>query len=536
VRAGSDRAPPPRCSATNVRMRARAIDVARATVNVETQRGRPTRSEQADVVIAGGGLAGLACAFGLRTSGLRVVVCEASASLGGRARSWIDRVSGDSVDLGPHVVLSEYSNFRSLLEQLGTHHHLVWQTDRLIRIVQPESEAQKSVDLHVRPLSPPLHLLPSLARVRAVSMRDKLSNASLMWLALRLDERDFLALDRVTAWDLLQAYGVTPRFRDWFWASVCMSLMNVPLTECSAGALLRVYAQLIGHRDYRFGFADCGLADLFVPAAIRAIRASGGEVHLHAKVVALLQRDGRAAGVILEDGTRISSSQCVMALTPAALEEVLPARYRARAPFSSVSAFKPSPYISVYLWLDRKLGRDKFWARAWSESTLNYDFYDLSNIRGGWSERPSVVASNIIFSHRAEEMSDEEIVAATHRELCMAQPAARGAKILHSSVHRIPMAIPCPLPGTEQQRPVARTPIPGLLLAGDWTRTELPSCMESAVRSGWLAAEEIWSSIGRPCRLALAPRPPEGLAGLVQRWAHRRRGVGRASEQALEPV
>jgi 15-cis-phytoene desaturase len=315
-----------------------------------------------------------------------------------------------------------------------------------------------------------------------------------------------------------------------------MSLMNVPLSQCSAGALLRVYAQLIGHRDYRFGFSDCGLADLFVPAAVRAIRSSGGEMHLHAKVVALMQRDGRAAGVILDDGTRISASRCVMALPPAALAQVLPAKYRARAPFSAVSSFKPSPYISVYLWLDRKLGRDKFWARAWSESTLNYDFYDLANIRAGWAERPSVVASNIIFSHRAEDMSDEEIVAATHRELCAAQPVATSARILHSSVHRIPMAIPCPMPGTEQQRPPVRTPVPGLLLAGDWTRTELPSCMESAVRSGWLAAEEIWSSIGRPCRLALPSRPPEGLAGVVQRWAQRRRRVPGPAEQACEPV
>jgi squalene-associated FAD-dependent desaturase len=532
-RAGSVRAPAARIAQPRLCecVRARSTCNATSTVNVHSG-GRPARAEQADVVIAGGGLAGLACAFGLRTSGLRVVVCEASGSLGGRARSWVDRVSGDMVDLGPHVVLSEHSNFRSLLEQLGTQQHLVWQTERLLRIVQPES----SVDLHTRPLSPPLHLLPSLAKVRTVSLRDKLSNASLMWLILRLDERDFLALDRVSAWDLLQAYGVTPRFRDWFWASVCMSLMGVPLTQCSAGALLRVYAQLIGHRDYRFGFADCGLADLFVPAAIRAIRGGGGEIHLHAKVVALLQRDGRAAGVILEDGTRISASRCVIALPPAALAEVLPAKYRARAPFSAVAAFKLSPHVSVYLWLDRKVGHDKFWLSAWSESTLNHDFQDLSNIRLGWSQRASVVASNIVSCQRAEEMSDEEIVAATHRELCAAQPAAADAKILHATVNRIPMAIPCPLPGTEQQRPSVRTPVPGLLLAGDWTRTELPSCMESAVRSGWLAAEEVWSSIGRPCRLALAPKPPEGLAGFVQRWAQRKRRVAGTSQQALEPV
>ena len=157
------------------------------------------------MVIVGGGLAGLACACGLRTSGLRVVVCEATGSLGGRARSWIDSVSGDVVDLGPHVLASDHVNLRSWLEQLGTRDRIVWQTHRPMRLVRRES----SDDMHVRPFTPPLHL--SLAKVRALTLRDKLSNAPLMWLTMRLDERDFVALDRISAADLLDAYGVTPR-------------------------------------------------------------------------------------------------------------------------------------------------------------------------------------------------------------------------------------------------------------------------------------------------------------------------------------
>jgi 15-cis-phytoene desaturase len=89
--------------------------------------------------------------------------------------------------------------------------------------------------------------------------------------------------------------------------------------------------------------------------------------------------------------------------------------------------------------------------------------------------------------------------------------------VQHARVHRIPMAIPCPTPGTERRRPHVHTPVPGLVLAGDWVRTHLPCTMESAVRSGWLAAEQILSTTGRPHRIALAPRAPDGLAGLVRR-------------------
>jgi hypothetical protein len=40
--------------------------------------------------------------------------------------------------------------------------------------------------------------------------------------------------------------------------------------------------------------------------------------------------------------------------------------------------------------------------------------------------------------------------------------------------------------------------------------------MESAVRSGFLAAEAIWKDIGRARRLAHAVRPTDGLAGRVR--------------------
>ena len=127
-----------------------------------------------------------------------------------------------------------------------------------------------------------------------------------------------------------------------------------------------------------------------------------------------------------------------------------------------------------------------------------------------------MVASNIIYSHRAADMDDAAIVAATLREIAEFVPGAADAKLIHSDVHRIPMGIACPKPGTELKRPATATGVPRLFLAGDWTRTELPSSMESAVRSGFLAAEAILSASARPRSLALAPRPTDGLAGVVR--------------------
>jgi 15-cis-phytoene desaturase len=462
----------------------------------------PRPDQFADIVIVGGGLAGIACAIGLRGSGLKVVLLEETGSLGGRARSWVDRKSGDVIDIGPHYLLSEHTNLLALLDQLGTSGHIVWQRDR---------------------------------RAAGSSLRDRLSNRAILWLAMQIREEDVLRLDDMSAADLLHRYDVAPRLIEWFWSSVCLSRLKVPLEQCSAGALMRVYAQFVSHRR-RLGFADCGLGDLYVPAALRAIMASGGRVHLRTRVVALVLQGGRAAGVLLEDGTRITATHCVMAMPPQALARLLPARCRAQRPFCDTRVFEPSPQVSVYLWLDRKLAPDRYWARAACGTQLNNEFYDLSNIRAGWGGRASVIASNIIHSHRADNLSDEELIETTLGELAATVPDAAGARVLHSVVNRIPMAVPCPAPGTEQKRPDAATAIPGLWLAGDWTRTQLPACMESAVRSGWLAAEGVWSAIGQPRTLARPAPQPQGIAGVVQRvLTHSRRGP-RVSTRPMAPL
>jgi 15-cis-phytoene desaturase len=231
--------------------------------------------------------------------------------------------------------------------------------------------------------------------------------------------------------------------------------------------------------------------------------------------------EGRAQGVVLADGTPIQARHCVSAVPPQALAGLVPAAWCDSAPFRWLDGFEPSPYISSYLWFDRRVTSERFVSHLWSPMRLNYDFYDLARIRRGWSDRPSVIASNIIYSRRAHGLSDDEIVQATVRELAEFAPEAAHARLLHARVHRIPMAIPCPTPGTERKRPPARTPIPGLLLAGDWTRTHLPCSMESAVHSGWLAAEQVLAEAGRPRQIAQPQRSYDGLAAVV-RWCTQR--------------
>ena len=439
------------------------------------------------IVIVGGGLAGLSCAVALGDAGLRVTLVERDKRLGGRAQSWTDPASGDAIDLGPHIVHSEYRNMLAFLERLGTRHLICWQPEKLITLLDKKG----TVELKHRRLPPPLGLLPDLVARSGLALRDLWSNNRATWRAMRFDEADVPDLDRLSALEYLRLAGVRQPMIDWFWSFAALSVMNVPLERCSAAALLRVHSQLIGRRGLHFGFPAVALSDLFAPQAERAIVRNGGAVLLNSEVV------HTDRGAVLSDGTRIAADHVVLALPPTA---------------------EPSPYVSSYLWFDRKLTRERFWAQREGLARLNTDFYDLSNIRRGWADRPSVIASNIIYSHRANAMSDAEIIAATQREIAAFVPQAMEARVVHAVVNRIPMAIPCPLPGTESERPA-----PSATLAGDWTRTGLPCSMESAVRSGYLAADALLGS-----NLAQPMRPNDGIAGLVQKLKRRRAAPGRA--------
>jgi protoporphyrinogen/coproporphyrinogen III oxidase len=77
----------------------------------------PSRNRDADVLVVGAGLAGLAAANRLSERGFRVVVVERDSEPGGRARS-IDW-EGCTLELGAIFVAGQYRRLRGLIEECG---------------------------------------------------------------------------------------------------------------------------------------------------------------------------------------------------------------------------------------------------------------------------------------------------------------------------------------------------------------------------------------------------------------------------------
>eukprot|EP00951_Prasinocladus_malaysianus_P008777 scaffold63851_cov37-Prasinocladus_malaysianus.AAC.1 len=77
-------------------------------------RAASATDSQADVVVVGAGIAGLACARALTQAGLSVVLIEAAEEVGGRVRT--DEVDGFKLDHGFQIFLTSYPEARSVLD------------------------------------------------------------------------------------------------------------------------------------------------------------------------------------------------------------------------------------------------------------------------------------------------------------------------------------------------------------------------------------------------------------------------------------
>ena len=418
------------------------------------------------VAVVGGGLAGLAAAMQLKDAGCRVELFERSRLLGGRATSF--EMDGHVVDNGQHVYLACCTEFVRFVERAGMGDALHLQ-DRFDVVAYDKNGTCSR--LRAAGIPAPLHLMLSFATYKHLSLAGKLQIARAL-VALAINPRS--AREEMSFEEWLKQHGQGRETIRSFWEPFMVPALNAPLNRMNAAeaAFVISTAFLRDNSAARFGYSTVPLADIMERAASRL-----DSVH---RATAIYSMQASREGVVLRTADEeLRFDAAVLAVPPRALARLLgdPAAFGV----PPLDGYEPFAIMDVHLWFEGP--------------QLPFDFAAIldSPVQWVFQKGPGYLCCSISAADDLVAKPTGDMVARAWEELQSALPGLDQARLVRGAATRVPEGTYLPAPGTV--RPKAATSLANVTIAGAWTDTGWPDTMESAVRSGTAAANELMKGL-----------------------------------------
>jgi squalene-associated FAD-dependent desaturase len=402
----------------------------------------------ARVAVVGAGYAGMAAAVTLAGRGIPVTVFESGPLPGGRARRVVSQ--GHELDNGQHIFVGAYTELFRLMRTVGA------PPDALLRL---PLEIRYAQGFHFRAvgLPSPLGLLAGLLLARGVPLAERLGAVRFMRAMKTAGFR--VSPDRPVK-QLLGEHAQDGRIGHYLWSPLCVSALNTPADQASANAFLAAL------RDTLAGAADASdlvlprvdLSRLFPEPAADYVAKHGGEIRLRSPVTSLDELKGFTARIL--------------AVGPHQLKSLMP---------GLAHAYTYQPIYTCYLQYAPSVALP-FPMLGMAEGLVQWVFD-----RGALLGEKGRLACVISAQGDHQQMTQDELAERCHQELRKERLVAE--KPLWSRVIAEKRATITCSPGLARQD--VKTPIPGVLCAGDHTDPEYPPTLEAAVRSGVRAANLI---------------------------------------------
>jgi squalene-associated FAD-dependent desaturase len=454
--------------------------------------------EEPDVLVIGGGLAGIAAALDCADAGARVTLVEVRRRLGGAAYSFAR--GGLSIDNGQHVFLRCCTAYRRLLHRLASEQGVVVQERLRIPVLSPGA---KPFVLRRRALPAPLHLAGSLLRYPHLTLAQRLGAARAALALGRLDP-DEEALERRTFGEWLAAHAQSPEAIARLWDLIALPTLNLPAAQASLGLGAFVFQTglLASASAGDIGFHERPLSETIAEPARLALASAGVQVRLGWRAEAI-ERAGsgfrvRGAGTTgtpeghhrdddaaADDGDRDDGPRApaVIVAVPharaAGLLDVLAPHLA-----DGLRRIESSPIVNLHVVYDRPVCEERFAAGV--DTPVQY-LFDRS-AAGGVPRECQYLAVSLSGAEREMGMSVDELRELYLPALAALLPRAREARVESFFATREHAATFRAAPGIARLRPGARISTPGLALAGAYTDTGWPATLEGAVLSGHAAA------------------------------------------------
>jgi zeta-carotene desaturase len=456
------------------------------------------------VTIIGAGIAGMSVACALAEAGFRVQLVERRGYLGGRASSYLHPGVHEVIDNCQHALFGCCTNLIGFYRRLGVADKIHWTSE--MTMIEPGGRRS--------PLGPfclpaPLHDLPKLLTAHAFTLADKLALARAFSALLRPVPAD----STESLGDWLRRHKQTEGALNRFWRLVIASALNAEIDSIALPYAAKVIRELFMNSAEAgsMGMSTVPLSELYAGVA-EFLNERGGSVLLNTPVEGAAWDEETSQWLIQTRTGELTSDFVILALPFEAAGKLLrhlPVSEGSAALAAQIERHEHWPICSVHLWFDRDITELEHAVLLDREIHWMYNQSRLQTGRGGHYIELVVSASRSFAALPREAAIQQSI-----RELAEFIPRVKEAKLEKVALVKEIFATFGVSPGIDAARPTAVSLWPNCFLAGDWTATGWPSTMESAARSGHLAAEALCQAVGAPRTILDSDLKPQGL----MRW------------------
>ncbi|MEM9906065.1 MAG: 15-cis-phytoene desaturase [Cyanobacteria bacterium P01_D01_bin.44] len=464
------------------------------------------------VAIAGGGLAGLACAKYLVDAGHTPIVLESRDVLGGLVAAWQDE-DGDWYETGLHAFFGAYPNMLQLLGELGIEDRLQWKKHTLL-FNQPEKPGTLS-RFDVPDIPAPFNVIMSIIRNNdMLSWEQKARFAVGLLPAVVRGQQYVEDMDKYSLLEWLRAHGIDDRVNSDVFIAASKALTFINPEDVSATIILTALNRFLQERyGSKIAFLDGSPTERLCQPIVDYVTEGGGDVRLNSPLKEIvLNEDGTVQHFIVRGingaSDQVLKADCYVSATSVDVMKVLiPRPWRSIQFFKNLEELEGVPVINLHLWFDRKLTDIDH--LLFSRSDLLSVYADMSNACREYAD-PNRSMLELVLAPAKDwiDRSDEDIVEATLVELKKLFPqhfdSDSPAQLLKYKVVKTPRSVYTASPGRQAYKPLQATPINNFFLAGSYTMQRYLGSMEGAVLSGKLAAQAIVRNAETLSKTALA--------------------------------
>ncbi|MBD2778020.1 hydroxysqualene dehydroxylase [Iningainema tapete] len=483
-------------------------------------------ASQGKVVVVGAGWAGLAATYHLAKQGYDVTLLEAGSYPGGLVAGW-KTTAGRSIEAGIHGFWYPYRNIFSLINELGISPFTSWTRSCQYSPAGLEVESPIFQDLPRLPTPLGTFLYTQFKRL---PLSDRLSALPLLYAVIDFDNshQAWQRYDFVTARELFKDFGVSARlYRESFEAMLLVGLF-APGEQCSAAATLgMLYFFILAHQpDFDVVWCRGTVGEKIFRPWVQQMEKAGARVLANRRVTDLIVgSNNRATGVVCGEEV-FDADAVIFAVGITGMKKIVSSSpsLQSRPEFRNINNLGAIDVLASRLWFDRKIDIPRPSNACFGfDATTGWTFFDLNTLHDEYRNEPgTVIEADFYHANQFLNLEDKEIIPIVQHYLTSCVPGFRDAKVVDSSVIRLPNAVTHFAPGSYRYMLPAITSLHNVFMSGDWIITAHGSwSQEKAYVTGLEAANLVIYYLGNGTPAQILPVEPDEAHIQVARTVNR---------------